>query len=760
MKPLDSAKSLALLLLAMVAFYWKLILSSQFSLLTNFETVTQAYSWFHFWVESVRQGTLPVWDPYAFAGRSYTGEMQTAAFYPLHLVLALFPFDRNGLLAPLLYHLYFVAVHVMAAWFMFALIRELGLSRFSAVIAGLCFSIGGFVGRVLWPHMLESSIWLPIQLLFLLRALDTKALFRGLAYAALSGFALGLSILAGGLHIVMMQGLVLTTAIAYHTVHKIHKSGVVTAASPDYKMWKQPILILLVAVSIGLALGAIQLLPSMEYSARAMRWVNGGAVLPAAQKIPYSNLVDSLSPRGLVSYLFFETTNLGPGEVLSPYLGVFPLLLAIIGIWKCWGNLWVRYAAGLAFAAILFSLGSYSLFYGLVYAIVPLLWMAREASRFLYLAHFGLVILAAFGVESLFSKTETPSSWNHLNRAFLWLTVACAAALAAAAVFPLPAWRSETMFSFVVIFLSYALWRYIRAGASGNIARFLVAALILFDVSAFDSAAENKAEMARAGGNHLDRLLSMRPAVQFLKSRPGLFRVQVAAETPLNPGDAFDLQTLNGGAVTMPSNYFELQSKGLLASNLLNVQYFLKPATTADPGPLYEDSKWKVYKNPQAFPRAWLVHQTAVEPSPEMLLRRLGTPGSEPEHLGLLAAPLEIALEPASTGTAEDASVEQYSARHILLKVRAGSRGLLVLSEMYYPGWEVRVNGHREKVYEVDGGLRGVIVPQGDSRVTFEYVPRSVIIGGLLSILAFSAALLLLISLVSKRAGMPAELPN
>ncbi len=481
----------------------------------------------------------------------------------------------------------------------------------------------------------------------------------------------------------------------------------------------------------------------MEYSARAMRWVNGGTVLPASQKIPYSNLIDSLSPRGLVSYLFFATTKLGPGEVLSPYLGVFPLFLAIVGVWKCWGNLWVRYAAGLAFAAILFSLGSYSLLYGLIYAIVPFLWMAREASRFLYLAHFGLVILVAFGAETLFSKTEIRSSWKSLDRVFLWLTVSCAAALAASAVLPLPEWRSETMFSFVVIFISYALWRYIRAGSTGKVAQFLVAALILFDVSAFDSAAENKAEMARVGGNHLDRLLSMRPAVQFLKSQPGLFRVQVADQTPLNPGDAFDLQTLNGGAVTMPSNYFGLQSMGLLASNLLNVQYFLKPATTAEPNPVYADSKWKVYKNPQAFPRAWLVHQTAVEASPEMLLRRLGAPASEPDHVGLLTAPLEMALEPASVGAAEDASVEQYSARHIRLNVRAGSRGLLVLSEMFYPGWQVLVNGHSEKIYEVDGGLRGVIVPQGESRVTFEYVPRSVIIGGLLSISAFSAVVML-----------------
>ena len=41
-------KSLSLLLLAVVAFYWKIIFTSQFSMMTDSETVTQAYSWFHF----------------------------------------------------------------------------------------------------------------------------------------------------------------------------------------------------------------------------------------------------------------------------------------------------------------------------------------------------------------------------------------------------------------------------------------------------------------------------------------------------------------------------------------------------------------------------------------------------------------------------------------------------------------------------------------------------------------------------------------
>ena len=51
-----------------------------------------------------------------------------------------------------------------------------------------------------------------------------------------------------------------------------------------------------------------------------------------------------------------------------------------------------RYAAGLALAAFLFSLGAPSLLYGFIYALAPLLWMAREASRFLYIAHFPVIL--------------------------------------------------------------------------------------------------------------------------------------------------------------------------------------------------------------------------------------------------------------------------------------------------------------------------------------------------------------------------------
>src|SRR6266481_5331838 len=128
--PKATVKSMLWLLLIMILFYWKILLTRQFSLLTESEGINQAYAWYHFWIVGLRQGILPLWDPYVFAGRSFAGEMQTAAFYPLNFLLALFPFNHAGVLSPQLYNSFFVLGHFLGACFMFALVRELGLQRF------------------------------------------------------------------------------------------------------------------------------------------------------------------------------------------------------------------------------------------------------------------------------------------------------------------------------------------------------------------------------------------------------------------------------------------------------------------------------------------------------------------------------------------------------------------------------------------------------------------------------------------------------
>ena len=141
-----------LLLLITILFYWKILLTHQFSLLTDSEFVNCGYAWYQFLVSSIRNGHLPLWDPYAYSGRSFVGEMQAGAYFPLNLILALAPFNRSDVVSPQVYNAFFALAHFIAACFMFALVREFGLGRFSALVAAVCFSLGGFVGGVcvLW----------------------------------------------------------------------------------------------------------------------------------------------------------------------------------------------------------------------------------------------------------------------------------------------------------------------------------------------------------------------------------------------------------------------------------------------------------------------------------------------------------------------------------------------------------------------------------------------------------------------------------
>ncbi len=64
---------------------------------------------------------------------------------------------------------------------------------------------------------------------------------------------------------------------------------------------------------------------------------------------------------------------------------------------------------------------------------------------------------------------------------------------------------------------------------------------------------------------------------------------------------------------------------------------------------------------------------------------------------------------------------------------------MLVLSELYYPGWRATVNGSAAPIFRVDGALQGIEVPPGHSHVELTYRPMSAIAGLALTPLTFLA---------------------
>jgi hypothetical protein len=750
MKP--RLKWFALLAVVTVLFFWKIVLSGQFSMILEYEGANQGYSWYHFSAASLQKGVLPLWDPYTHSGRSFSGEMQTGLFYPLKLPLYFWPLKEGKPLSERGFHILYVFAHLLAAGFMFLLAEELGLERFPAFVSAICFGLGGFVGKTMWPDMVDSAIWLPLIFLFLLRALNAGLTAKGAAHAALAGAAMGMSVLGGRLHVPLMEGLVVVSAAAFFACAPCFEPS--RPAKRDERATRslipfggtalsQPLLWAAVAVAIvaviAFAVSAVQLLPSMEYSKMASRALGGDLTMPARQKIPYAHLNDGFLPNAIFAFFLAYPFggNIGHGEV-SPYLGVLPSLLAGIGIWRGWKQPWVRYLAGLAVLSFFYSLGLFTLLHGLLYALVPYLWMGREPGRFIYLTHFALALLAGFGVRAVLSE-QAPEFLPRLLKPLRWVVGLVAAGLAVQAMLnypPVNEWSyfALTFFLAALIFVACA-----AHGRRGREMQAIAVLLILFDFGPTHWIIHNKAEESRKGTNHLALLLNCRGMADFLKAQPGLFRVDITGSGEPNIGDLYGVQTTGGMSATQLDYYGRFFVLARRAFDLLNVRYLVRKQPLPDDKLVFQDGTWSIYENASCYPRAWVVHQAEVEPSAEALLQRVGSASFDPRQAALLARPLETQLEPAAAGQADTAEVTDYGANRIQVRVRARSRGLLVLSEVDYPGWRATVNGAPAAIHRVDGLLRGVAVPPGESIIVFRYVPRSVLAGALLSCVSLLA---------------------
>ena len=91
------------------------------------------------------------------------------------------------------------------------------------------------------------------------------------------------------------------------------------------------------------------------------------------------------------------------------------------------------------------------------------------------------------------------------------------------------------------------------------------------------------------------------------------------------------------------------------------------------------------------------------------------------------------------------AVVTEYTANRVTATVESTEGGRLVLTDLAYPGWEVRVDGRAAESVRVDGMFRGVDVPAGSHQVAWVYRPTSVRVGAILSgvslLLLFGACL-------------------
>ena len=105
------------------------------------------------------------------------------------------------------------------------------------------------------------------------------------------------------------------------------------------------------------------------------------------------------------------------------------------------------------------------------------------------------------------------------------------------------------------------------------------------------------------------------------------------------------------------------------------------------------------------------------------------------------------ALSGADPDPTESVSIDRYEPERVELTARLRTTGLVVLADVFYPGWELTVDGVPTHVLRTNRAMRGALVPAGTHRLVYRYRPKSLLVGGILSAVGLVAFLILLVPL-------------
>jgi hypothetical protein len=245
-------------------------------------------------------------------------------------------------------------------------------------------------------------------------------------------------------------------------------------------------------------------------------------------------------------------------------------------------------------------------------------------------------------------------------------------------------------------------------------------------------------------GGFLQELGAQDDVVKFLRGQADFVRLEVDTDAlPWNIGDWDGIDQFRAYLGGMTSNVALFEKErldgGHLATMLFGLNYSTgrKPFRAGQQEVFRGNSGLNVYRNPEAFPRFWTTHQ-AVSAAAQDLIPRLRKADLRSEVFLIGATP---ALD--RCGSSDDVRLLERHATRVVLEARMACRGMIVLSQTFFPGWKAEVDGRRGRLYEAYGVLQGVVVDAGSHRIEFRYRPASVYWGASLTILGIAMALLL-----------------
>jgi hypothetical protein len=675
-------------------------------------------------------GRLPLWNPHQSAGTPFLAIPNVGFFYPFYVPFLLLPAAAAQTLD--------IVLHLtIAGLAMFACCRHMGMTAGASLLGAVVYAChGGMATKLYFPNFLAPTAWMPLLFPLFDRVLAARSTRAAAALAAV----VALMLLAGNLQFVYFAALALVPFGAVRAAAMLGREGGRVAARA---------VILLFAAGCGaVLLASVRLMPAAEYMRETWR-------PPGVLSMAHAGIM-AIPPRFLVTNLLSPLP--GPDLARQTYGGVLPLVLAGVGV-----ALWRPRAVALAMAvtglgAALYALGPHGPVFPLLFRLPAGGWF-RGPNRIVAVLGLAVAFLGAAGLDVLCRRGTLG---RDRAAALTALAVTAATVLGATWLLDVPGARLVALHCGAALLAGTLL---LLAERRAALRHTVVAAVLLITAADLFGGQRPQGALPARLDSYLARYESFFADV---RARQGFYRTHVAADFPsrwLRFHSDLAKAGLNHG-VWMTTDYEPLCDRrqdrwirflGNLPEVPFSVCYRVLPLTSATQPflrlagvrfylvadrenppspevlagwrPLRHADGVSLYEDPNALPRAFVVGRVEVEPDAERVLERMRS--VDLATTALVEEPLPEPLAASDAREPGRATIVRYEPNRVAVRTASDAGGLLVLTDRWFRGWRVTVDGRPGTILRTDYLYRGVVVPAGEHVVEFVYQPRSFVLGAL-----------------------------
>lgn len=696
----------------------------------------------NFSAKAFARGEIPFWNPYTFAGMPFLADIQVGFFYVFNRILSLFTLSGNNL--PVLALEIIIIIHFLISQInAYFLARSFKISSYGSVITSISYSFSMLmVAHVIHPMIIYHLAWLPLIMLFFIKAFEEDKLY----YSIISGLILGMALLSGHpqttLYVITLLGIVGIYAIIFYFRSKFRPKNILKAIG-----------LFFIPFAIAFGIFAIQYFPSKDLSKYAQR--NEVSYQKATEgALQFKQIYTAIVPKlfgwvqgseldnstfylrfggELQIHFFWETTF---------YFGVTAAILGLFAIIAGYKNRYIILFAILSIFGFLYALGGGSPIFDLLYNF-PFFGIFRNPGRMMFFLILGMTISAGFGFDFLWQKAFKNET---LVKFIIPLVIAAIISLLAASgsfidLFNAPVIAHQTIkdsgslalvFILVVATVGILLNKALLTPSVAGIALAILSFVDLYLVGA----------NFNRNPNNPEKVYEIKPELQAMltpKIPQEIFRVSSRLYEPIrfmalqrNQGMMSGIMLIDGYNPLILERVLPPLTSTKQVNDLYNVKYEVKVDL--------EKGTWGFVERENYFPRAWLVDSFIVVKDSEVKDFMQKTQIDYRRKVVIEGTPsfVKNTEEPFA-----DVNITclYYSDNYFKYRIKTNKSAMLVLSEIWYPDWKAYVDGVQFEVFRANYCFRAVEIPKGEHTLEMKFESSAFKFGTLITSITLLLAL-------------------